>query len=454
MPCQVKCPSCGQLLTLPDALMGQTVKCGHCQKPFSTQSPAPTAPMPVGKGVVFAGRFKIESELGQGAFGIVYHARDRQLGGRDVAIKMLRSEVVESSEAVDRLKAEAEVMARIVHPNILPVIDHGLSGGRYYIVLPLVRGRTLKDMIPAGGVKDLRQGVAIVVKVARALHHVWSQHRILHRDVKPSNILLLDGDEESLYLMDFGLAACQDTKRVRVTVIGSIMGTPAFMSPEQASGDNARVSHAADLYSAGVVLFQLLTGTVPFPAEYPDVLYDIREKPVPAPSSLRPGLDPALDAIVLKALAKTPERRYATGQAMAKALEDWLALRPASAPRPRAVPAGTASSRTPGAGSSAKAPRASSSRPPMSLPPTPESLRASDSTLPGQRSAQATTGSARLPPPVPAPQEEPIRGNLRRWILIGAGVILILGLLGAGAFALRSSLSGPKGQKQEWWGGK
>src|SRR5262249_52195295 len=154
--------------------------------------------------------------------------------------------------------------------------------------------------------------VRLMVQVCRALHHAHAKHNILHRDVKPGNILLLP-DGESLYLMDFGLAAVKDkdNESAYQTLHGTILGTPAYMPPEQARGDLPSICHQSDLYGAAAVLFHLLTGKVPFPGPPPGVFHAIQNHPVPIPSSLRPALGTRLDEVLLRALAKRPQDRYA-----------------------------------------------------------------------------------------------------------------------------------------------
>jgi serine/threonine-protein kinase len=318
MAIQIVCPRCGLALSVPESLLGKKAECSRCHCHLvggQTNSGALSFP-----GTVLGERYEVRNELGQGTFGVIYHAQDRMLNNREVAIKMLRAEVAESADARQRLEREARAMVAIVHPSILPVLDYGLCQGRYYIVFPLVKGRTLKEEIPASGLADCRRAANLVIQIARALHYLWSRHRILHRDVKPANILLAEGDKDALFLMDFGLAACQD--QAGRTLDKGLLGTPAYMAPEQAAGKLGHVGHSADVYSAGVVLFELLTGTVPFTAPYPAVLDDIRARQAPPPSTLRPSLDPALDAIVARALAKSPRDRYSTGQELAEALEN------------------------------------------------------------------------------------------------------------------------------------
>ena len=240
-----------------------------------------------------------------------------------MAVKTLPPGAPGRPERLEQLAAEANVLCRVIHPNVPIVLDHGPCESGYFIAFPLIRGRTLEQMTPDTGAPDVRRAVRLAARLARVLHFLWSELGILHLDVKPANVLLLDGDPEMLYLTDFGVAVIRNTDRPGPACKG-IRGTPAYLSPERARGDDTRVGHTADLYAVGVLLFRLLTGRLPFLAGYPRILRDIQDDPVPPPSSLRAGLDPALDAIVARAIAKKPEDRYGTGLRMAEELEGWL----------------------------------------------------------------------------------------------------------------------------------
>jgi len=192
----------------------------------------------------------------------------------------------------------------------------------------------------------------------RALHYVWVMHDILHRDIKPGNLISLNHDDQSLYLLDFGLAICHSTNKTktRLTVQGTVLGTLLYASPEQAAGRLEEIRHTSDLYSVGVVLYHMLTGRVPFTSESPafpyDLLLSIQESPPPPLRTVRPDLDPRLEAIVLKAMSKSQADRYQTGLEFAEALEAWLYPGSATrstgksesvqpAPKPRVKPAVT-----------------------------------------------------------------------------------------------------------------
>jgi serine/threonine protein kinase len=336
--------------------------------------------------ILIDGRYKVTAKLGQGQFGVVYRAEDQRLP-RTVAIKMLRQEALDSEDSVRRFKDEACLLCQVLHPHVLQVFDQGLHEGKHYIAFAFIEGRTVKDVIEAEGVLDPIRACRLVARLAGALHYVYAKHKILHRDVKPANLMLADGDDNALYLMDFGLAVCHQADVTRATVDGTVMGTPAYMSPEQARGHLNEIDHRSDVYSTAVVLFHLLTGQVPFNSPWPGLVIDIIQSPPPRPSSLRPGLDPQLEQIVLKGLAKDPSQRYQTGKEFAEALEQWV-----TGPRVAAVPAGVRVVRQP--------PKATAAFAAPSAPPT----------------------SSAPNPVVPTPQEsEPAPKTLISWWELNAG---------------------------------
>jgi serine/threonine protein kinase len=287
--------------------------------------PRPTAGAdPVGQ--LIDGRYRVARVIGQGGTGIVYKAVDERTQ-RDVAIKMLLDAALDSPEAVARFKREADVLLRIVHPNVLPVFDTGKHGGYPYLVLSYVAGKTLKELIPPGGFADTSRAVRLAVTLAETLHYVYDRHKVLHRDVKPANLMLADGDDSALYLMDFGLAYRDDPTQARLTANQSTLGTPAYMSPEQVHGRLNEIDHRTDVYSTGVTLYHMLTGKLPFVGTGFKLFSQITQTPPEPPSKHRPGLDPRLDRIVLKSLAKNPADRYPTCREFAAALSEWLASR-------------------------------------------------------------------------------------------------------------------------------
>ena len=324
------CPNC----SAPLRVAGDTpsARCPHCRTAFRTSSSC----------ALLAGRFELLHELGRGACGVVHEARDHAQNGRIVAVKRLLNAGAGDAEASHRLQREASIMAGVVHPNILPILAHGWAEEGGWVAMPRVPGITLKDAIPPGGIADPRQAVRLAVQVLRALHHVYSAHGVLHRDVKPGNVLLHE-DGQSVYLIDFGLAVPPDPDKAMRTSDGILLGTPAYMPPEQARGQLGKLSHAVDVYAAAALLFHLLTGRVPFPAPYPAVLFDISQKKPPVPSSLRAGLDEKLDELVLRgageaAGAAPGERRGVRRYPGGVASRPWPTREAAKATVPAAAP--------------------------------------------------------------------------------------------------------------------
>ena len=324
MPVQIACPNCGRAASVDDSYVGRTARCGACRTAFAA---VPTAPRAVDAHPLIGGRYQVTGELGRGAFGVAYKAVDGKLG-KDVAIKMLLPEALHSADAVRRFQQEAELLARLDHPHVVPILDKGTHDGCHYLVCKLVKGKTFAELLAGGGLGDPRAIVGHAVTLCNTLHAVYSEHAILHRDVKPANMMLEKGH---LYLMDFGMAACHDKDPVSdtagneqglATVAGTVVGTPAYMPPEQAVFQRDQIGPWSDLYSVGAVLYHFLTGGIPVPWKG-SVLDILNVQPLP-PSRRRPDLDPALDRIVLKSLAKRPADRYRTGAEFAAALQGWL----------------------------------------------------------------------------------------------------------------------------------
>jgi serine/threonine protein kinase len=338
MPIKVRCPNpeCGREGAVPEQGLGQSIRCRHCNTRFTAKAPgtlatSPSAPPPAAfaVGPQAIGRYQIREELGSGAFGTVYRAYDPQLE-REVALKTLRPEVLTSPQAVKRFRREARVAANLHHPHIVPVHDAGQDGQVHFLVTGFIRGRTLSSSIPDNGM-DTSRAVSLGVQLAEALAYAH-QNGVLHRDVKPANILL--DDRDTLYLMDFGLAGWTESANSRLTKIGTLMGTPAYMAPEQACGEIASMGPAADLYAAGVVLYEMLTGKVPFDGPVEAVIFAVIHTKPPSPLVLRPGLDPQLETICLKAMAKKAGERHASGRELASVLQGWLQTQASSPSMP------------------------------------------------------------------------------------------------------------------------
>jgi predicted Ser/Thr protein kinase len=266
------------------------------------------------------GRYRILGRAGAGGMGTVYKAHDPQLE-RTVALKVPRLDPAQDrGAAVQRFLREARAAARIRHAHVCPIYDVGEQDGRPYVVMAYVEGRSLAERLRGGRrYDDPRQAAALVREVAEALAAVHA-HGITHRDLKPGNILL-DAAGQAV-LTDFGLA--HPAGEEHLTVDGAVLGTPAYMAPEQASGESAGVGPHSDLYSLGVVLYQMLTGRLPFEGSVLAVRSRVRTEAPPPPSRFRPDLDPGLEAIVLRAMAHRPEERYADARTFADDLQRWL----------------------------------------------------------------------------------------------------------------------------------
>jgi eukaryotic-like serine/threonine-protein kinase len=263
-------------------------------------------------------RFEILDVLGEGHHATVYRAFDPFLE-RQVALKLPRPGAVHTARALDRFLGEARALARLRHPGIVPVYEAGRDGERHYIAMALIEGRSLAERISESPL-PFQQSAKIVAELAEALAYAHGLG-IIHRDVKPANIRLDNLD--TVYLMDFGIAYLPDSGEIP-TPAGTILGTPAYLAPELAQGGQMEVLPASDQYSLGAVLYETLCGQPPFfgPPSY--VLFHAIHHDPPCPRTIDSRIPRSLAAICQKAMAKQPDRRYSSCQALADDLRRWL----------------------------------------------------------------------------------------------------------------------------------
>src|SRR5579862_8087966 len=265
------------------------------------------------------GRYRLEARIGSGGMSTVYRATDETLQ-RQVAIKLMHREIASDSDQLERFRREARAVAQLSHPHIVGVIDYGEDDGRPYIVFEYVQGETLKERIRRNGCLPITEAVAYAIEIARALGIAHARY-IVHRDVKPQNVLI--DEEGSAKVTDFGIARTLEEEGL--TADGRVIGTTDYVAPEQALGQP--VTGQSDLYSLGVVLYEMLTGEVPFKADtqVAVAMRHVRE-PFPDVQRLRPEVSAALAAVVDRATAKRPEDRYANDAELIADLEDVLAI--------------------------------------------------------------------------------------------------------------------------------
>jgi serine/threonine protein kinase len=277
----------------------------------------PAVAMPAGPPPAMLGRYQILNEIGKGAMGVVYRARDPMIN-REVALKAIpladEFEGRELEEARGRFFREAEMAGRLSHPHIVTIFDAGEHDGTAYIAMELLRGRHLVEHTQPERLLPVAVALDLVGRLADALHFAH-QRQVVHRDIKPANVMY-DPSGAELKITDFGIARLTDSARTRT---GVVLGTPSFMSPEQLQG--REVTGRSDLFSLAVTLYQLLTAHLPFRADsMPALMLKIVQDPHPRIRAIRPDLPEKLDAFFERALGKDPADRFESGAAFAAAL--------------------------------------------------------------------------------------------------------------------------------------
>jgi len=280
-------------------------------------------------------KYEILEEIGRGGFAVVYKARDTKIG-RDVALKVITGNFVQDPRFVERFRQEVRTAANLRHKNIVPVHDFGEANGALYLAMTLIgEGHTLSALLAEQGPLCLEHALSILTPLAEALDYL---HRrvppLIHRDVTPANVLLEgEGDNLWVVLTDFGLVRSMKAS-TELTKTGGILGTPAYMAPEQADPKQwGEVTPLTDVYALGVIAYEMLTGHTPFEGEAMTVLHAHAYEPIPSPLEIVPDLGNDLSDALLYALAKSPNKRYPTAGAFVRALEEVANARTEAAER-------------------------------------------------------------------------------------------------------------------------
>ena len=265
------------------------------------------------------GPYRIINQIGRGGMANVYKAYQPSVD-RYVAIKVLPTQLAESKEFATRFHQEARIIAMLEHPHILPVFDYGESDGIAYFVMRYLEAGTLKDKMESGRPLPINEIDRIFTQLADALSYAHT-HGIVHRDLKPANALI--DSYGNIFLTDFGIAKLLESAAPRLTQTDAVMGTPAYISPEQAQGQP--VDQRSDIYSLGIILYEMVTGSVPFVADTPlAVLFKHITDPLPLPSKVKPDIPESIEKVILKALAKNPQDRFATASDFVEAWKNAL----------------------------------------------------------------------------------------------------------------------------------
>jgi tetratricopeptide (TPR) repeat protein len=310
------CPDCRNLIEGAADPLQKPMSCPWCGTVVQLRPAGPALGAPPEQ--VRLGKYQLQEVVGRGTFGIVYRAHDTELD-RTVAVKVPRLGTLTTPEDEDRFLREARSAAQLKHPNIVTVYDAGKIDATCYLAGEFVRGTTLAARLRMGRL-TFAQAAGLMARVAEAVHYAHEQG-VIHRDLKPSNVLLDVAGEPHVF--DFGLAK-REVGDVSLTLDGQVLGTPAYMAPEQARGEAARIGACSDVYSLGVMLYELLTGDMPFHGNVRMVLKQVLEEEPRPPRRLNDRIPRDLETICLKAMAKEPRLRYPTAAALGEDLHRWL----------------------------------------------------------------------------------------------------------------------------------
>jgi len=388
--------------------------------------------------------YQIVEQIGRGGMATVFKAYQPSMD-RYVAIKILPSYFTEDASFVGRFCQEARTLARLEHPHILPVHDYGEQEGTTYLVMRYVKAGTLKDLVTRGGPLDLKDVSRVMGQVGGALDYAHSQD-VIHRDIKPSNVLV--DERGNTFLTDFGIAKLV-AETAQFTASGAVIGTPAYMSPEQSKGQH--VDYRCDIYSLGVVLYELVTGQVPYEAETPlAVLLKHVNDPLPLPRQLKPDLPESVERVILKAMAKSPDGRFQSAQAMVDALASAVAGALAAGPVEVTPPLPVAATEPP----LAEVTASTVARGPGETPPpaveTPEPVEVSVQSRVVEARPPSATAESRVestPPPLQAAPPKIVESTApalkgRPWLPFAVGAIVLILVLVGGVLLVQNLIDG------------
>jgi serine/threonine protein kinase len=282
-------------------------------------------------GQTLRGRYQMARQIGQGGMGAVYEAKDKNLGGKRVAVKVLLDKYAQKDQVVARLQQEARLASSIGHPNIINITDFGNTvDGRTFVVMEYLDGESLGGCLERAGALPSYRTIKIARQCASALGDAHKKG-IIHRDIKPENIFLEHrGDEDFVKVVDFGISKSvrpdSGDESPRLTQTGMVLGTPLYMAPEQARGDESP-DHRVDIYSLGVIMYEMITGEIPFKGtNYLNILTQVVSQEPPLPSEIKPEVSKDVEAVILKAMAKDPAERYQTMEELDTDLAELAAI--------------------------------------------------------------------------------------------------------------------------------